>query len=115
MNSYYDDILKQLRDGVPEEEIAQNFADALNTALDEMRGRSLYERARSDLRYAWNTAVDAYAVYKGMPKGMNESDLYLHENDDILEDIMPIFELIKGLSEDLSAVIPTWRDQIGSK
>lgn len=115
MKSYYDDILKQLRDGVKEEEIAANFTNALNKARDAFHGYELYESARRNLVNAWNDAVDAYDFYKGLPKGLIKKELYVPEDESIIENVIPAYTMIKEISTDLSQYVPAWRDQVGSK
>ena len=115
MQTYYDTILKQLREGVPEERIAADFTRALNKARDDFHGKELYDKTQQALREAWNDAIDAYALYKGIPEGLNKKDLYLMGEDDIIESIVPVYDFFKTVTENVNAIIPSWRDQVGSK
>ena len=115
MKSYYDDILRQLRSGVKEEEIAANFTNALNQARDAFHGHELYESARKNLVEAWNDAVDAYDFYKGLPNGLTKKELYVPKDENIVENLIPAYAMIKEISNDLREYVPTWRDQVGSK
>ena len=115
MQTYYDNILAQLRNGVPEEKIASDFTRALNKARDDFHGKELYDKTQQALREAWNDAVDAYAIYKGMPEGVSKKEFYFEKNEDILDTIMPIYGFIKSITDDVNHMIPMWRDQVGSK
>lgn len=88
--SAYNFNMSELLDtfGGDAEQLANAFADSLNTELAKQRHKDSLKDAATDVCDAWADFIDEYAAAKEMPEGCDVEEFYF--DPDIIVEIMDI-------------------------
>jgi hypothetical protein len=119
-NFDFNDVERYLRDGGKPEDIANAFAEKLNSIIKVIDNEDNFNDSRDALVDAWNEYIQNYFNRYKLPDGTLIEDWYINIDDidvitDTLVKVIPLFYKYMNFVEDVSQSVKKSNTVIKSK
>ena len=120
INFDFNDVERYLRDGGKPEDIANAFAEKLNSIIKVIDNEDNFNDSRNALADAWNKYIQNYFNRYKLPDGTLIEDWYINIDDiDVITDtlvrVVPLFYKYMNFVEDVSQSVKESNTVIKSK